>query len=1247
MATVSADIDRLQRRLASDGQRIKLPSSIRTDLSRMTRALYRLQGILTNVEKQPFDGSREPCLSKIKQNIYDVEDILDELENGSFRAQRSSRGWKLAEASDLWSQVAFSFSSNHSVLHCRMMNKMKKIRKSLDHASEDSFIFTLLHHRADADQSDHNVFDENAIIGRNKDKENVRVLLLSNSEQKISIIPIVGLGGLGKTALAQLIFSDQDERYNFDLRVWINLNMSYDFNSIASAIISEVNITEEGTSQVNGGEYNPQILMNCLLEVLNDKRCLIVLDGLWSIDEGQLLHLKRMLQSTQNTKIIVTTCSENVANLMHTVRPYKLDPLSEENCWTIFSQRVFGGGDNSDLTRIGKQIVNKCEGIPGVIHSLGAFMHDNGTSTWNWNDKNEELWKLEKQFPLQINLFSSVKQIYYKMPLALKSCLSYLSMFPKGSNIRMENVITQWAALGILGSTHGSLPVYAQGRKYIQELLSVFFLEAHDKSTDFGINHASASKVFKMHSLVHEFARYVTSHDLFILDGERMRNDNPGNRTSGYALLTRCSDKSKVSRGFLKSVRAICLKDCRGTKLIEKIFSALKHLRVLDLSRCSFLELPSSICQLTHLRYIDISCSAIQSLPDQMSSVQHLEALDLSGTCIQVLPDFVRTFKKLTYLNLQECWELRHLPSKLDDIKSLQHLNLSCCPAAHQLVESISGFQELRFLDISSCTELQTLPESFVRLTNLEDLILSKCTRLKKLPESFGDKLCFLRFLNISYCCELEEVPASLGRLASLEVLILSGCNRIQNLPQSFSDIAFLRMLDLSGCADLHMDLGMLPNNNLENLNVDGCCKVYAMPGWTVNFPKLLPECLQTCDQHVRRLIEHKQACPNHSELEISNELNVLDETGEAMASQSFQHAGDSECTTKKVIEDSSAHTSPKIPLHGTTPTGVQLKSAGSFFGASTIRFSKMSRCFMCTTDLKMNSQGEGEGEHMDMGRLKDGMAVAVKLLHDSKQGRREFLAELTAISGIVHENLITLVGCCCERSHRILVYNYLENKSLADKLLGSSSSTIQLSWRARVKIAIGVARGLAFLHEEIRPSIIHRDIKASHILLDKDFTPKVSGFGLTRLLPPITTSMATRVAGTIGYMAPEYAIRGQVTKKADIFSFGIVLLEIVSGKCNHDSRLPQEDQFLLKRTWRSSEEGNLVEIIDKDLGDDLDVEEACRFLNVGLLCTQNEMARRPNMRNIVKMLTGEKGVSVVKVTRPIMLWSDLLELKT
>ena len=146
-------------------------------------------------------------------------------------------------------------------------------------------------------------------------------------------------------------------------------------------------------------------------------------------------------------------------------------------------------------------------------------------------------------------------------------------------------------------------------------------------------------------------------------------------------------------------------------------------------------------------------------------------------------------------------------------------------------------------------------------------------------------------------------MPASLGRLASLEVLILSGCRRIQNLPQSFIGIAFLRILDLAGCVDLHINLGMLPHNNLENLNVDGCHKIDAMPGWTANFPKLHPKCLQTCDQQIRCLIPEQQVCLSDNEVEIIKELNVCvhDGTEEAIASQSCQ-AGNSERTTKVIL---------------------------------------------------------------------------------------------------------------------------------------------------------------------------------------------------------------------------------------------------------------------------------------------------------------------------------------------------------
>ncbi|KAL6652016.1 hypothetical protein ACP70R_010941 [Stipagrostis hirtigluma subsp. patula] len=292
------------------------------------------------------------------------------------------------------------------------------------------------------------------------------------------------------------------------------------------------------------------------------------------------------------------------------------------------------------------------------------------------------------------------------------------------------------------------------------------------------------------------------------------------------------------------------------------------------------------------------------------------------------------------------------------------------------------------------------------------------------------------------------------------------------------------------------------------------------------------------------------------------------------------------------------------------------------------------------------NKIGEGGFGSVFRGVLRDGTTVAVKVLSaTSRQGVREFLTELTAISDIKHDNLVTLIGCCAEGSHRILVYNYLENNSLAQTLLGSRYSNIRFNWRARVKIAVGVARGLAFLHEEIRPPIIHRDIKASNILLDKDLTPKISDFGLARLLPPNATHVSTRVAGTLGYLAPEYAIRGQVTKKSDIYSFGVLLLEIVSGRCNTNTRLPSEDQYLLERTWGLYEEGRLEEIVDIDIGDDLDLEEACRFLKIGLLCTQDAMARRPSMSNVVRMLTGDKRVSIEKITRPAMI-TDFADLK-
>ncbi|XP_076896058.1 cold-responsive protein kinase 1-like [Bidens hawaiensis] len=301
----------------------------------------------------------------------------------------------------------------------------------------------------------------------------------------------------------------------------------------------------------------------------------------------------------------------------------------------------------------------------------------------------------------------------------------------------------------------------------------------------------------------------------------------------------------------------------------------------------------------------------------------------------------------------------------------------------------------------------------------------------------------------------------------------------------------------------------------------------------------------------------------------------------------------------------------------------------------------------MATDDFSpANKIGEGGFGPVYWGRLKHGKHAAIKVLSaESKQGAREFLTEIKVIYEIEHENLAKLRGCCVEGNHRILVYDYIENNSLAQTLLGGGRSSIQFSWNTRTKICIGIAKGLAFLHEEVKPHIVHRDIKASNILLDKDLTPKISDFGLAKLIPANMTHVSTRVAGTIGYLAPEYAIRGHLTRKADVYSFGVLLIEIVSGRCNTNSLLPFGEQFILERAWDLYERNELVELADTSMHGDFDAEQACKYLKIGLLCTQDITKLRPMMSTVVKMLSGQINVDKYTITKPGLI-SDFMDLK-
>ncbi|XP_054815643.1 probable leucine-rich repeat receptor-like serine/threonine-protein kinase At3g14840 isoform X2 [Prosopis cineraria] len=277
------------------------------------------------------------------------------------------------------------------------------------------------------------------------------------------------------------------------------------------------------------------------------------------------------------------------------------------------------------------------------------------------------------------------------------------------------------------------------------------------------------------------------------------------------------------------------------------------------------------------------------------------------------------------------------------------------------------------------------------------------------------------------------------------------------------------------------------------------------------------------------------------------------------------------------------------------------------------------------------NKIGEGGFGSVYKGILPNGTMIAVKQLSaKSRQGNREFINEIGMISALQHPCLVKLYGCCVDGDQLLLIYEFMDNNSLARALFGPEEFQLKMDWPTRHKICVGIARGLAYIHEESRLKIVHRDIKATNVLLDKDLNPKISDFGLAKLVEEDDTHISTRIAGTYGYMAPEYAMHGYLTDKADIYSFGIVALEIVSGKSNTIHLAREEAFYLLDWARLLKQKGKLMELVDRRLGSDLDKEGAMMMIQVGLLCTNVSPAHRPTMSTVVSILEGKSVVEEI-----------------
>ncbi|CAL5410925.1 unnamed protein product [Camellia sinensis] len=329
-------------------------------------------------------------------------------------------------------------------------------------------------------------------------------------------------------------------------------------------------------------------------------------------------------------------------------------------------------------------------------------------------------------------------------------------------------------------------------------------------------------------------------------------------------------------------------------------------------------------------------------------------------------------------------------------------------------------------------------------------------------------------------------------------------------------------------------------------------------------------------------------------------------------------------------------------------PPSVAINQEGEFVSSQELPFMELATIMAATDNFSdSNKLGQGGFGTVYKGVLSDGKEIAVKRLsRKSWQGLEEFMNEVKVIAKLQHRNLVRLLGCGIQGEEKLLIYEYMPNKSL-DLFLFDLEKCVELHWDIRFNIIHGIARGLLYLQEDSRIKIIHRDLKPNNVLLNQEMVAKISDFGMARIFgEDQNTANTKRVVGTYGYMAPEYAMGGLFSMKSDVFSFGVILLEIISGKRNSGFYLTKHAPTLLAYAWRLWNEGKELEFLDPLLAGSCHATEVVRCIHIGLLCVQEDPADRPNMSSVVVLL-GSESATLPQPRQPAVSVGRIAHLKS
>ncbi|KAG4946694.1 hypothetical protein AAZX31_15G176600 [Glycine max] len=640
------------------------------DLERLSGLLTTIKATLEDAEEKQFSNKDiKDWLGKLKHAAHNLDDIIDECAYEVMRLEYE--GVKCGPLNKLQCYCLSSFHPKRVVFHYKISKKMKRISERLREIDEERTKFPLIemvHERRrrvlEWRQTVSRV-TEPKVYGREEDKDKILDFLIGDAShfEYLSVYPITGLGGLGKTTLAQFIFNHKRVINHFELRIWVCVSEDFSLERMMKAIIEAA--SGHACTDLDLGSQQRRIH-----DMLQRKRYLLVLDDVWDDKQENWERLKSVLScGAKGASILVTTRQSKVATILGTVCPHELPILPDKYCWELFKQQAFGPNEEAqvELADVGKEIVKKCQGVPLAAKALGGLLRFKRNKNEWLNVKDSKLLELPHN---ENSIIPVLRLSYLNLPIEHRQCFSYCAIFPKDERIGKQYLIELWMANGFISSNE-KLDVEDVGDDVWNELYWRSFFQ--DIETDeFG-------KVtsFKMHDLVHDLAESITEDVCCITEENRVTTLHERIlHLSDHRSMRNVDEESTSSAQLhlVKSLRTYILPDLYGDQLSPHA-DVLKcnSLRVLDFVKRETLS--SSIGLLKHLRYLNLSGSGFEILPESLCKLWNLQILKLDR-CIhlKMLPNNLICLKDLKQLSFNDCPKLSNLPPHIGMLTSLKIL---------------------------------------------------------------------------------------------------------------------------------------------------------------------------------------------------------------------------------------------------------------------------------------------------------------------------------------------------------------------------------------------------------------------------------------------------------------------------------------------------------------------------------------------------------------------------------------------